>query len=737
MDLDLAIKILKSAAKDPTQLCLASVDLAFPRKTTEERNRLKEALEAASVPHWFDSEVLAALLKTTLAESQELITDLSQLSVVESFPARGSGVLNVHENSRLSLRSSLFTENQANFRLLTSNAASHFAAIDSPEYRIEWIYHQLTTVQSSDTSDLECIEHTFADSASHAHNSSLASNLQELLDAGMLSGAVKVMALCQISNARSSYRRSEETASLAALALNLAQDTSSLSAKCWSWSLAGDVAKISGHLDLGHRYYERALEASKMRCRLNPANHYWQREMAQCLCKIGDVLQSKGSLSHALKLYNQSLSINVSLADFSPSSGLSSDLAAVHSRIGDIYCYQGLLQKALTSYSKVYQILEQFAAADQFSFRSQQNLATCHIKIGDAYFHQTQFSNALVEFQNATRAMKIIAEQDDANTEWQRHLGISYTRVGDALEVTATSKEAVALYEKAHDIFLRLERLDPVNALWKRELAVLKSKIAMHTMDRDAQNAIDTLEVNLRVLTELACLDPTNADIRRDVAGTHFRLAEALRRANRVEAALDHAVRDLEISTDLANLDQSNANARYDLSASHTKVGDMQLANSNANDALNSYGLAEKITSHLLLIDSSNMHWQRNLALIFSKFGKTLSALKSYREGRKALKRSLQIFAALAKRAPGNPARIRDLSSAHSDLAEICYLMGDNVVGDGYYTASVEILQQLPKPALFTQREFPGSSINEWTKNGIGGGAFLSSLENARNNPSR
>lgn len=94
------IRILESAQGDDAKLALATVDLAYPALSDAERMALKDALEAAAIPHWCDASILAALLEIPLDEAAERLERLRSLTVVEPFPARGEGAVDDHEGAR-------------------------------------------------------------------------------------------------------------------------------------------------------------------------------------------------------------------------------------------------------------------------------------------------------------------------------------------------------------------------------------------------------------------------------------------------------------------------------------------------------------------------------------------------------------------------------------------------------------------------------------------------------------
>ena len=102
--------------------------------------KLFEILEAAAIPHWFNAEILAALLQTDTVTAAGWLARLIQLPMVETFSARQAW--NVHETTRLALRTTLVKNDPERFQTLTNLAANYFSAADDVQ-QIEQIYHRL------------------------------------------------------------------------------------------------------------------------------------------------------------------------------------------------------------------------------------------------------------------------------------------------------------------------------------------------------------------------------------------------------------------------------------------------------------------------------------------------------------------------------------------------------------------------------------------------------------------
>src|SRR5262245_50218171 len=151
------LRILEAAKGSPALLALATVDLAHHTLPEAERLRIKDALLAAAVPHWCDRDILVALLQATPEETDRLFGELSTLTVIEPFPARGKHAINVHETARLALREYLRTANAPLWQALSARARAHVAQSQEPHARIEALYHLFAIDQPTAAKDCEAL----------------------------------------------------------------------------------------------------------------------------------------------------------------------------------------------------------------------------------------------------------------------------------------------------------------------------------------------------------------------------------------------------------------------------------------------------------------------------------------------------------------------------------------------------------------------------------------------------
>ena len=136
MNIEDVIARVQAASSDPHKLALTTLDIVLSAHEPE----LRTALEAAAIPHWFTPPILARLLQIDEAKAYGYIERLQQLPMVESVEARKGW--NVHELTRLAVRSELARQQPDRFRELSLHAAGCFTD-DEPHQHVEAIYHRL------------------------------------------------------------------------------------------------------------------------------------------------------------------------------------------------------------------------------------------------------------------------------------------------------------------------------------------------------------------------------------------------------------------------------------------------------------------------------------------------------------------------------------------------------------------------------------------------------------------
>jgi len=208
MDFAEQIRVLTAAAGDPARLALASIDFAFPQLSEAERAALKETLEAVAIPHWYDEDFLKALLEMPAQECATRLVRLRDLTVTETFRARGFARLNVHQAARLAIRRQLNRDQPGRFLELSQRAASWFGDNTTSAARIEWVYHLLCGDSERGADECHRLDQEWLEAGEVGNRLALAFALNELETSGLLNGRARAEALACINHARAAFGKS-------------------------------------------------------------------------------------------------------------------------------------------------------------------------------------------------------------------------------------------------------------------------------------------------------------------------------------------------------------------------------------------------------------------------------------------------------------------------------------------------------------------------------------------------
>ncbi len=99
---------------------------------------VREAIWAAAAPHFFDADLLNALLDNKLSETH--YNSLVNLSFIESFTERG---YSMHERTRSVILGKLWRDDRTRYREYNQNAADYYKKQNTNDFirKTEEIYH--------------------------------------------------------------------------------------------------------------------------------------------------------------------------------------------------------------------------------------------------------------------------------------------------------------------------------------------------------------------------------------------------------------------------------------------------------------------------------------------------------------------------------------------------------------------------------------------------------------------
>ena len=529
MDFTEQLRILQAAQGNPALLALATVDLAHNALPPGERARIKDALVAAAVPHWCDSDFLAALLDTTPEEGERLLGQLRALTVVEPFTARGEHAVNVHEATRLALREHLRATDLACWKALSTRARAHVGQSTEPHARIEALYHLFAIDQPAAAAACEALDREFTDGGRPEVRHALALALRELTTGDWLTDSAQVEALLAPLRVRHWRGETAQLEAEARYVADLARTASDPSGIGRTQCLLGDVLETKGRLDDALAAFREFLAISQRLVSTEPPNADWQRDLADAHDRGGNILQAQGRLDEALAAFRETFVIFQHLAAIDPANAAwQREFAVAHAKVGGILQAQGRRDEALAAFREYLAIFQRLAAIDPVNADWQHNLAVAHAKVGDILQAQGRRDEALAAFREYLVIFQHLAAIDPANAAWQHNLAVAHAKVGDILQAQGRRDEALAAFREYLAIFQRLAAIDPANAAWQHNLAVAHAKVGDILQAQGRRDeALAAFREYLAISQHLAAIDPANASWQRDLALAHNRLGQA------------------------------------------------------------------------------------------------------------------------------------------------------------------------------------------------------------------
>jgi tetratricopeptide (TPR) repeat protein len=332
MTFDEIIGRLRGADGDPDQLILATVDMAL---AASNEPRLREALEAASIPHWCDARILAQLLDTNTVEAAALELRLARLPMVEPFQARQSW--NVHEATRLAIRRKIHEDEPARFRTLSARAAARWSEDDDVISRVEAIYHRLSSEPEQGATEVERTYWKWDRSGRQEAIQSLGTALEELNRFPLADVAQSrvLLILGWIRLGRLPLGQSEESARRA---VKMLESTGPPASGADAHALLGQVLQRRGKLGEALAEYQSQKRIMEELTARDPANTDWQRELSASHSFVGSVYQAQGKLAEALAEYQSQKRIMEELTARDPANtDWQRDLSVSHNFVGRVY----------------------------------------------------------------------------------------------------------------------------------------------------------------------------------------------------------------------------------------------------------------------------------------------------------------------------------------------------------------------------------------------------------------
>ena len=632
MDYAEQLHILSAAQGDPAALALALVDLTFHADPPGERAALRDALEAAAVPHWITAALLASLLGITEEEAAPRLARLRRLTVVEPFPARGEGACNVHEQARLALRRRLAEQEPERFRALSARATETLASQTSAAARIEHACHLAVAEPARGARAIAVLRQEWDFGGRFEEAQALAAVCEELRGLPSLAPEVRAMVALTLPWLRKNHLSAEQRMPLLREAAEIYRELQDDWMLGLSLENLGDVLAAGGRREAARRAHEEAL---RVRRRLAPALDAVTlatagalRNVSVSLNKLGDLDHEQGRPEAARLAYAEGLEVARRLAALDSANTLRQrDVSVSLDRLGDLDREQGRPEAARLAYAEGLEIRRRLAALDSANTGWQRDVSVSLNKLGDLDREQGQPDAAKLAYAEGLEIRRRLAALDSANTQWQRDVSVSLERLGDRDREQGHPDAAKLAYAEGLEIRRRLAALDSANTQWQRDVSVSLERLG--DLDRE-QGRPDAARLayaeGLEIDRRLAALDTANTQWQRDVSISLERLGDLDREQGRPEAARLAYTEGLQVARRLAAHDTAKAQWQRDVNYSLHMLGRLLLDEGRAQEASPLFAEALGISEKLSALDPQNVTWQKDVRVDRSWLAKAEAA---------------------------------------------------------------------------------------------------------------
>jgi tetratricopeptide (TPR) repeat protein len=478
MDLSEQLRILEAAKGDPARLALATVDLAHSDLAGPERARVRDALAAAALPHWFDVSIIGALLMADPNETQQLLARLRNLSVVEAFPARGEGAANVHEATRIALREMTRTEDAHRFRAISRRIREYFLSEGTFHLRIEALYHLFAYDQTKAAVECAVLDNEATAVGGMQAWVALGRMLAELLAEGWLEDHALLEATLSVNECKRHRGEMAGIEEAAVRVLKLAQDLDDMRGMARAQALWSDAKASQGRLEESLKGFEKAIAFLEQVVARNPDNVDSQRELNTGHSRTGDILFDARRLDEAFASYQKALVGSQTIVSKHPTNvGLLRQLGILYSKLGLVFIERGNVDDAFAAFHEHLAIVNQLLVTDPLNSDSQYHLAIIRSQLGGLFLYKQDPKSALEEFNQQLTIHKDLVQRDSTHLEWRHGLSVAFYNIGETLMWLGRREEAVEHLHEAKMILQQLVTLQPSTVVWTQDLKSIEHSL--------------------------------------------------------------------------------------------------------------------------------------------------------------------------------------------------------------------------------------------------------------------
>jgi serine/threonine protein kinase/tetratricopeptide (TPR) repeat protein len=236
-----------------------------------------------------------------------------------------------------------------------------------------------------------------------------------------------------------------------------------------------------------------------------------------------------------------------------------------------------------------------------------------------------------------------------------------------------------------------------------RELASAYERVADvqgGTLEANLGNTVGAIEsgkkaLHIRVL--LLASDPKNADLKRELASSYFKIGTLLWETGDMSGAADYLRQAVRLREDLAKAAPADLERQHELSAAYDRMGMLLLDQGDAATALTHFRRSLGIVSSVPDAEQGRESTRRSISVEYEHIGSALLELDDLPGALENNGRALSLRAALSKDFPLNVDHQRTLQVSYYNQGEILARIGRTQAALDSYREQVRIGEKLSR----------------------------------------
>ena len=393
-----------------------------------------------------------------------------------------------------------------------------------------------------------------------------------------------------------------------------------------------------------------------------------QSELAAAYQRIGDVYgdvrnSNLGNTTAALASYRKALSLLDSVTAHDPADrNAATNRVMIHYRVAGIHGYTRNTREGIASLQEAGRLGEELRARYPADDAIRRQVAKIHIDLGDLQRLAGEHAAAFEENSKGLALLLESAESHPGDRSLQYSLSGAYSNIGMVEVRLGRLREGLDHYEKAAAQMEELVRLDPANVSYQRELMYAYAHVgdALGSPNLlslgDTAGAIAAYRKLVEIGRRLYDADPADQRVASDYGGALSRLAAAFP-DDQLPANIGIVRESVRVLREIARVNPQNLLNRSDLAFSYGQLGDALRLSGDRAGAVRAY------REGLSLLETLLNNTQRQPAIVFLEISRKL-AEDAARQGERAqaleyARRALEVGDPAGRYGKGRPAAMQ------------------------------------------------------------------------------